>query len=171
MDRTTGDMIGHVGAMLAKGAYTVWATGFGKSACSARLFVEDLATLSVPAGFIHGGDLLHGGMGRITDMDALVIFSASGQGAELEKVASILDEREVTIAVVSVEHPKIFHHYLIQHGHGDTTYRFLNCPTIKQMEVARHLAETIAVERGIKSHHEIAWAHPANAKPTFVGAV
>src|SRR5689334_19635527 len=60
-----------------------FATGVGKSARAASLFAEDLATLTLPSGFIHGGDLLHGGMGTMCASDCIVFFSDGGRTAEL----------------------------------------------------------------------------------------
>lgn len=75
----------------------VWSTGVGKSARAADLFAEYCATLGLSVGYIAGGDLLHGGCGRVRKQCALVVFSESGRTRELVRAVELTECASVVV--------------------------------------------------------------------------
>ncbi len=130
-----------------------WTTGAGKSATAARLLAELFATRGVSAGFIHAGDLLHGGMGRIQLRDILIVFSQDANTKELAEAVSVLlhrDRRCRVMLVTASEHGSIDYHDRCFYPKPPRGHEAL-----PQVLVAGILAETIAP--GFAD-----WAHPAN---------
>ncbi|MBM3565136.1 MAG: KpsF/GutQ family sugar-phosphate isomerase [Alphaproteobacteria bacterium] len=58
-------------------------TGMGKSGHVARKITATLASTGTPAMFVHPAEASHGDLGMITDKDALIALSNSGETAEL----------------------------------------------------------------------------------------
>jgi arabinose-5-phosphate isomerase len=146
-------------AQVIAGLRRCFATGVGKSARAASLFAEDLATLTLPSGFIHGGDLLHGGMGTMCPSDCIVFFSDGGRTAELA-AASRLARVGTRILVTSADRPEIEAEHVVRYQvTGETPYG-LPSATVLQMIIGRYLA-ICAAEAAKIPHHNIRWAHPA----------
>lgn len=66
-------------------------TGAGKSGLVARKIAATLSSTGAPAAFLHPGDAAHGDLGLVTESDALVVLSRSG---DVEPVASVLAAAE-----------------------------------------------------------------------------
>ncbi len=69
--------------LLAAVSGRVIVTGMGKSGHIARKIAATLASTGTPAMFIHPAEASHGDLGMITDKDALLALSNSGETAEL----------------------------------------------------------------------------------------
>jgi len=76
-------------------------SGVGKSAHIARKAAATLASTGTPAQFVHGGDASHGDLGMITTADVVVMFSKSGDTAELEDLANYCVRFDIPLALVS----------------------------------------------------------------------
>lgn len=58
-------------------------TGMGKSGHVARKIAATMASTGTPAQFVHPGEASHGDLGMITDQDAVIALSNSGESQEL----------------------------------------------------------------------------------------
>ncbi len=76
-------------------------SGVGKSAHMARKTAATLASTGTPAQFVHGGDASHGDLGMITAADVVVMFSKSGDTAELENLANYCVRFSIPLALVT----------------------------------------------------------------------
>lgn len=61
----------------------VMTTGMGKSGHIAKKVAATMSSLGAPASFVHPGEASHGDLGMITEKDALLAFSNSGNTSEL----------------------------------------------------------------------------------------
>jgi arabinose-5-phosphate isomerase len=68
----------------AGGRITV--TGVGKSGHVARKIAATMASTGTPAQYVHPGEASHGDMGMITDQDAVIAISNSGEAPELSDI-------------------------------------------------------------------------------------
>jgi len=136
----------------------VWCTGFGKSARAASLLAEDLATLTVPASFVHGGDLLHGGMGRIEARHGLVLFSDGGKTRELAQASRAV--RATRVLLTASETPAIEADLVVRYAPQPDGPYPLPGATVAQVVLGRLLSFATAESAQI-APHGLAWAHPA----------
>lgn len=63
-------------------------TGMGKSGHVARKIAATMASTGTPAHFVHPGEASHGDLGMITQDDAVLALSNSGETAELSDIIS-----------------------------------------------------------------------------------
>jgi arabinose-5-phosphate isomerase len=63
-------------------------TGMGKSGHVARKIAATLASTGTPAQFVHPGEASHGDLGMITDKDAVIALSNSGNTLELSDIVT-----------------------------------------------------------------------------------
>jgi arabinose-5-phosphate isomerase len=145
-----------VAAVLSAAGH-VWCTGFGKSARAASLLAEDLATLTLPASFVHGGDLLHGGMGRMAAGHCLVLFSDGGKTRELAEAALVVPATRVL--VTASETPGIAADYVVRYAPQPAGPYPLPTATIAQVVIGRLLAFAAAQQAAI-TPATLRWAHP-----------
>jgi len=61
-------------------------SGMGKSGHIARKIAATLASTGTPALFVHPGEASHGDLGMITEEDALILLSNSGETVELNDI-------------------------------------------------------------------------------------
>lgn len=75
-------------------------TGLGKTGHIGRKIAASLASLGVPAFFVHSCESLHGDMGMITQDDVVIMISNSGKSAEILNMLpslSILGVKTISI--------------------------------------------------------------------------
>jgi arabinose-5-phosphate isomerase len=65
-------------------------SGIGKSGHIARKIAATLASTGTPALFVHAAEALHGDLGMITENDALIAISYSGEAAEFLAIIPIV---------------------------------------------------------------------------------
>lgn len=65
-------------------------TGMGKSGHIARKIAATLASTGTPALFVHAAEALHGDLGMITESDALIAISNSGEAAEFLAIIPVI---------------------------------------------------------------------------------
>lgn len=76
-------------------------TGLGKSGLVGRKIAATLASTGTPSFFVHSGEALHGDLGMITETDAVVLISYSGETSEVTALLPYLRRRGVpTIGLV-----------------------------------------------------------------------
>ncbi len=75
-------------------------TGMGKSGHIARKIAATLASTGTPASFVHPGEASHGDLGMITEKDAVIAFSNSGETQELRDI--IAYTRRFSIPLIAV---------------------------------------------------------------------
>ncbi|MBU6234266.1 MAG: KpsF/GutQ family sugar-phosphate isomerase [Alphaproteobacteria bacterium] len=63
-------------------------TGMGKSGHVARKIAATLASTGTPAQYVHPGEASHGDLGMITDKDAVIAMSNSGEAPELSDIVA-----------------------------------------------------------------------------------
>lgn len=66
-----------------KGCGRLIVTGMGKSGHIARKIAATLASTGTPAFFVHPSEASHGDLGMVTESDAVLMISNSGESAEL----------------------------------------------------------------------------------------
>ncbi|MGH8806746.1 MAG: KpsF/GutQ family sugar-phosphate isomerase [Noviherbaspirillum sp.] len=65
-------------------------SGIGKSGHIARKIAATLASTGTPALFVHAAEALHGDLGMITDKDAVIAISYSGEAVEFLSIIPII---------------------------------------------------------------------------------
>lgn len=85
-DRRFADAV----ALLLRCGGRVVVSGIGKSGHIARKIAATLASTGTPALFVHAAEALHGDLGMITEHDALIAISNSGEAAEFLAIVPII---------------------------------------------------------------------------------
>jgi arabinose-5-phosphate isomerase len=74
--------------------------GVGKSSFVARKMAATMASLGQPAFFVHPVESGHGDLGNVTDRDGVVVFSHSGETAEILQVIEAVKARGAWVMAV-----------------------------------------------------------------------
>ena len=77
-------------ALLLQCSGRVVVSGIGKSGHIARKIAATLASTGTPALFVHAAEALHGDLGMITENDAVIAISYSGEAAEFVSIIPII---------------------------------------------------------------------------------
>lgn len=77
-------------ALLMQCTGRVVVSGIGKSGHIARKIASTLASTGTPALFVHPAEAAHGDLGMVTEHDAFVAISNSGEAAELMSIVPII---------------------------------------------------------------------------------
>ncbi|WP_135079769.1 KpsF/GutQ family sugar-phosphate isomerase [Terasakiella sp. SH-1] len=80
---TLGTEFGNAVEILAKVKGRIVVTGMGKSGHIGRKIAATLASTGAPAFFVHPGEASHGDLGMVTQADAILALSNSGETGEL----------------------------------------------------------------------------------------
>lgn len=86
------------------GAGNIVTTGVGKSGFVARKFAASLTSLGLQATFMHSSDALHGDLGVVQRGTVVVMFSKSGETAELVRLLDAMTVDGVTLLSVTSRH-------------------------------------------------------------------
>ena len=86
---------------LAATAPKVVTSGLGKSSFIARKLAATLLSVRIPSVYIHPVDALHGDSGILTGDDVLIVFSKSGETAEVVRLASLASELGIKIISIT----------------------------------------------------------------------
>lgn len=92
-----GALVDTLHAVVGQGGRVVL-TGMGKSGLVARKIAATLTSLSVPSGFLHPAEALHGDLGQLRPGDALLALSYSGETEELLRLLPALRRIGVVLA-------------------------------------------------------------------------
>ncbi len=86
--------------ILLKAKGRVILTGMGKSGHVARKIAATMASTGTPAYFVHPGEASHGDLGMITDDDALIGLSNSGETHELGDIVEFARRNMVPVVAM-----------------------------------------------------------------------
>ncbi len=86
--------------LLAAASKTV-TSGLGKSAFIARKMAATMASVRLPATYLHPVDALHGDSGILDPSDVLVAFSKSGETPEVIRLVALAQELGLRVVVVT----------------------------------------------------------------------
>ncbi len=75
--------------------------GIGKSGHIARKIAATMASTGTPAYFVHPGEASHGDMGMITENDAVLMLSNSGENAELSDLIHYTRRYEIPLIAIT----------------------------------------------------------------------
>jgi len=90
LSQSSDDSFARAVALLLECSGRVVVSGIGKSGHIARKIAATLASTGTPALFVHAAEALHGDLGMITENDALIAISNSGEAAEFLAIVPIL---------------------------------------------------------------------------------
>ncbi len=76
-------------------------SGIGKSGHIARKIAATLASTGTPALFVHAAEALHGDLGMITEKDAVIAISYSGEAAEFISIIPIIKRMGATLIAIT----------------------------------------------------------------------
>jgi len=80
---------------------SVIVTGVGKAGLIGQKLAATLASLAIPAHFVHPVEAIHGDLGRIAEHDLAVVLSFSGESEEITRLIDPLIERAVPIVAIT----------------------------------------------------------------------
>ncbi|MDQ3746192.1 MAG: KpsF/GutQ family sugar-phosphate isomerase [Acidobacteriota bacterium] len=86
--------------LLASCRGKVVAVGVGKSGHIAQKVAATLTSTSTPAVFLHPSDALHGGIGLVNGDDIMLVFSNSGETAEVLELLPYLQHRRAPVIAI-----------------------------------------------------------------------
>lgn len=87
--------------ILAAAPGRVIVTGMGKSGHVARKIAATLASTGTPALFVHPGEASHGDLGMITQEDAVMALSNSGETQELSDIVAYTRRFQIPLVAVT----------------------------------------------------------------------
>lgn len=76
-------------------------TGMGKSGHIARKVAATMASTGTPASFVHPAEASHGDLGMVTEHDAVIAFSNSGETAELADLVTYAKRYEIPLIAIT----------------------------------------------------------------------
>ena len=79
-----------------------WFTGVGKSGLAAARMASSLASIGLPAQWVHGAEWVHGELGGVGPDDVITAVSHSGPTAELLNLADNLLRTSPTFTLISL---------------------------------------------------------------------
>ena len=77
-------------------------SGMGKSGHIGKKIAATMSSLGAPSFFIHPGEASHGDLGMITDRDALIVLSNSGNTAEIKDIVLFAETIEIPIIAITM---------------------------------------------------------------------
>jgi arabinose-5-phosphate isomerase len=89
--------------VLEKVSGRVIVSGMGKSGHVARKIAATLASTGTPAFFVHPGEASHGDLGMITDHDAIVALSNSGETVELADLVQFAKRFAIPLIAITCQ--------------------------------------------------------------------
>ena len=143
-------------------------TGMGKSGHVARKIAATLASTGTPAFYMHPGEAAHGDLGMVTDADAVLALSYSGESDELLLLLPALKRQGNTvIAMTGREHSTLAQEADV---HLDVGVPVEACPlqlaptssTTASLAMGDALAVALLEARGFTAD-DFARSHPAGA--------
>jgi arabinose-5-phosphate isomerase len=75
-------------------------SGMGKSGHIARKIAATLASTGTPSMFVHPGEASHGDLGMITEQDAVILLSNSGETAELSDIIHFTRRHSILLIAI-----------------------------------------------------------------------
>jgi arabinose-5-phosphate isomerase len=157
-----------VRAMLRDSGGRVVVMGMGKSGHVGRKIAATLASTGTPALFVHPAEASHGDLGMVTERDAVLAISNSGESDELNTILPVLKRLGVTLVAMTGRTDST----LARHAHVvlDAGVEKEACPlnlaptasTAAQMALGDALAVALLDARGFREE-DFARSHPGGA--------
>jgi arabinose-5-phosphate isomerase len=101
LSRTLDERFGRALDLIEHVTGRVIVTGMGKSGHVARKVAATLASTGSPAVFVHPAEASHGDLGMITEHDAVIAFSNSGETAELADLVTYCKRFSIPLIAVT----------------------------------------------------------------------
>jgi len=101
LSRSLDDAFTRALDLIEHAAGRIIVTGMGKSGHIARKLAATLASTGTPAAFVHPAEASHGDMGMVTDQDAVIAFSNSGETSELADLVNYCRRYEIPLIGVT----------------------------------------------------------------------
>ncbi|OGX18820.1 MAG: hypothetical protein A3K83_01465 [Omnitrophica WOR_2 bacterium RBG_13_44_8b] len=76
-------------------------SGMGKTGIIAQKFSATLASTGTPSLFLHTAEAIHGDLGKVTSLDAVIIISNSGSTEEMKQLLPLLKKIGATIIALT----------------------------------------------------------------------
>jgi arabinose-5-phosphate isomerase len=95
--RSLDDCFSRALELLERVTGRVIVTGMGKSGHVARKMAATLASTGTPASFVHPAEASHGDLGMVTEHDAVIAFSNSGETPELADLVTYAKRFEIPL--------------------------------------------------------------------------
>jgi len=95
------ESFGRALAILERTSGRVIVTGMGKSGHVATKVAATFSSTGTPAQFVHPAEASHGDLGMITDRDAVIAFSNSGETTELADLVTYTKRFEIPLIAVT----------------------------------------------------------------------
>ncbi len=104
--RILADSLGHdfttaLSLLTVTGGGRVIVSGMGKSGHVGRKIAATMASTGTPASYVHPGEASHGDLGMITQHDAVLALSNSGETAELTDVVSFCRRFDIPLVAIT----------------------------------------------------------------------
>ena len=169
-DRISADdgSVGRAVALLLGCTGRVVVSGIGKSGHIARKISSTLASTGTPSMFVHPAEAAHGDLGMVTENDAFIAISNSGETAELLAIVPIIKRMGAKlIAMTGNEFSSLA---LLANVHLDTRVEKEACPlnlaptasTTATLAMGDALAVALLDARGFREE-DFARSHPGGA--------
>ena len=169
-DRVTvadGSM-GRAVALLLGCTGRVVVSGIGKSGHIARKISSTLASTGTPSMFVHPAEAAHGDLGMVTENDAFIAISNSGEAAELLAIVPII--KRMGAKLIAMTGNDVSSLALLSNVHLDTRVEKEACPlnlaptasTTATLAMGDALAVALLDARGFREE-DFARSHPGGA--------
>ena len=169
-DRITsadGSVARAVGLLLGCSGRVV-VSGIGKSGHIARKISSTLASTGTPSMFVHPAEAAHGDLGMVTEHDAFIAISNSGETAELLAIVPII--KRMGAKLIAMTGNEVSSLALLSNVHLDTAVAKEACPlnlaptasTTAALAMGDALAVALLDARGFREE-DFARSHPGGA--------
>jgi arabinose-5-phosphate isomerase len=160
--------VGRAVALLLGCTGRVVVSGIGKSGHIARKISSTLASTGTPSMFVHPAEAAHGDLGMVTENDAFIAISNSGEAAELLAIVPII--KRMGAKLIAMTGNEISSLALLANVHLDTRVEKEACPlnlaptasTTATLAMGDALAVALLDARGFREE-DFARSHPGGA--------
>jgi arabinose-5-phosphate isomerase len=160
--------MGRAVALLLGCTGRVVVSGIGKSGHIARKISSTLASTGTPSMFVHPAEAAHGDLGMVTENDAFIAISNSGEAAELLAIVPII--KRMGAKLIAMTGNDVSSLALLSNVHLDTRVEKEACPlnlaptasTTATLAMGDALAVALLDARGFREE-DFARSHPGGA--------
>lgn len=160
--------VGRAVALLLGCTGRVVVSGIGKSGHIARKISSTLASTGTPSMFVHPAEAAHGDLGMVTENDAFIAISNSGEAAELLAIVPII--KRMGAKLIAMTGNELSSLALLANVHLDTRVEKEACPlnlaptasTTVTLALGDALAVALLDARGFREE-DFARSHPGGA--------
>jgi arabinose-5-phosphate isomerase len=132
-------------------------SGMGKAGHVARKIAATCASTGTPASFVHPAEASHGDLGMITDQDAVLLLSKSGESAELRDIVTYCKRFSIPLlAMTAAPHSTLGQQAdvlltLVNHAEACPNQQAPTTSTILMMAMGDALAVALMKRRGFSA--------------------